>query len=178
MQEKEHPLLARLRRRFAADILETHAFRGDATVVVRAERLHAFLERMLREPAFAMDLLVDITAVDWPERKPRFDVVYHLYSLRHKHRLRVKTRVDLDQAVDSVTDLWHVANWLEREVWDMFGIPFRGHPDLRRILMYPSFQGHPLRKDYPLQGEQPRIPYRKEPYDPWRDPDRWKEPTS
>jgi NADH-quinone oxidoreductase subunit C len=108
-------------------------------------------------------MLADLTAVDYlryPGREdgPRFEVVYHLYSLRHNHRLRVKVRLDEDDAVvPTATSLWPIANWLEREVWDMFGIRFDGHPDLRRLLMYEEFVGHPLRKDYPIDRRQPLI---------------------
>jgi NADH-quinone oxidoreductase subunit C len=93
-----------------------------------------------------------------PPGKVRFVVVYHFYSLRHKHRLRLMVPVEEAEAeVDSLISLWPGANWLEREVWDMFGIRFRGHPDLRRILMYEEFEGHPLRKDYPVNKRQPLI---------------------
>jgi NADH-quinone oxidoreductase subunit C len=93
-----------------------------------------------------------------PPASARFVVVYHFFSLAHKHRLRVEVPVDEDDAeVDSLTSLWGGADWLEREVWDMFGIRFRGHPDLKRILMYDEFEGHPLRKDYPVKKRQPLI---------------------
>ncbi len=167
-----------LHKHFPQAILEEHAFRGDETVVIKAVFLKKILEFLKTHEKSKCNLLVDITAVDWLERKPRFDVVYHLYSIPLKHRIRVKIRVNDTEPVESVSDLWKGANWLEREVYDMFGIRFRNHPDLRRILMYDEFEGHPLRKDYPLQKEQPRVPYRKEPYNPWKDPDFWKEPTS
>src|SRR5690606_341290 len=109
----------------------------------------------------------DLTAVDYPEREPRFEVVSHVYSLELGHRLRLKTRVgDLEgnsADVDSLTSLWASASWLEREAYDMFGIRFVGHPDLRRILLYPEFEGHPLRKDYPADRIQPLIPFRDVP---------------
>lgn len=111
---------------------------------------------------FFFNMLIDITAVDWMDkRSPRFEVVYQLLSLTHMHRLCVKVSVEESKAeVDTVSDLWPAANFLEREVWDMFGIAFKGHPDLRRILLYDEFVGHPLRKDYPIQKKQPRIPLR------------------
>ena len=96
----------------------------------------------------------------WPGPVPetRFAVVYHFYSVKYRHRLRVVVALsDSDLEVDSLTELWAGANWLEREVWDMFGIRFRGHPDLKRILMYEEFEGHPLRKDYPVNRRQPLI---------------------
>ena len=104
----------------------------------------------LRDAEF--DVCSDVTATDWPPRAERFDVVYCLYSTRLRHRIRLKVRVADGVAVDSVTAVWPSANWLEREVYDMFGIRFAGHPDLRRILMPDEWQGHPQRKDYPLEG--------------------------
>jgi NADH-quinone oxidoreductase subunit C len=115
------------------------------------------------EPALAFDMLMDLTAVDYltyPGREdgPRFEVVYHLYSLAHNHRVRIKTRVDEDDAVvPSAVGLWPSANWFEREVWDMFGVRFSGHPNLMRLLLYEEFVGHPLRKDYPIDRRQPLI---------------------
>jgi len=112
-------------------------------------------------------MLTDLTAVDFPDREPRFEVVSHLYSLSKGHRLRLKARVgDEDGEVvelDTLTELWASANWMERECFDMFGVRFLGHPDLRRILLYPEFEGYPLRKDYPADRIQPLIPYRDVP---------------
>jgi NADH-quinone oxidoreductase subunit C len=108
------------------------------------------------------NFLSDVTAVDyWKQKEPRFEVVYHLYSLDRGHRLRLRVPVpENDPTVESLTPLWKGANFLEREVWDLFGIRFIGHPDLRRILLYDEFQGHPLRKDYPVNLWQPRVPER------------------
>jgi len=109
-----------------------------------------------------MDLLADVTAVDWPERSPRFDVVYHFYSTATFRRLRVKTRVDeADPTVASLVPLYGSAAFMERECHDMYGIRFQGNADLRPILLYEGFEGHPLRKDYPIGREQPLVPYRK-----------------
>jgi NADH-quinone oxidoreductase subunit C len=115
------------------------------------------------DPKLDLNFLTDLTAVDYMGKKePRFEVVYHLYSLRAKHRLRVKIPVpEEDPEVETLTLLWKGANWLEREVWDMFGIRFRGHPDLRRVLLYEEFRGHPLRKDYPVNQCQPLVPERE-----------------
>jgi NADH-quinone oxidoreductase subunit C len=114
-----------------------------------------------------MTMLTDLTAVDFPNREPRFEVVAHFYSLNRGHRLRLKARVgDRDGEtveIDSLTELWGSANWLERECFDMFGVKFLGHPDLRRILLYPEFEGHPLRKDYPAEKIQPLLAYRDVP---------------
>jgi NADH-quinone oxidoreductase subunit C len=126
---------------------------GDWTVIVATARL-LDVARHLRDTAGALfDYCSDVTAVDWPTRAgERFDVVYCLYSTTLRRRVRVKTRVADGASVPSVSGVWAAANWLEREAWDMFGIPFAGHPDLRRILMPEEWQGHPQRKDYPLEG--------------------------
>jgi len=126
---------------------------GDWTVIVAAARL-LDVARYLRDAAGArFDYCSDVTAVDWPTRAgERFDVVYCLYSTTLRARVRVKTRVADGDSVPSVSGVWAAANWLEREAWDMFGIRFAGHPDLRRILMPDEWQGHPQRKDYPLEG--------------------------
>jgi NADH-quinone oxidoreductase subunit C len=108
--------------------------------------------RALRDtPSLAFDMLVEVTAVDFFPRTPRFEVVYHLVSIASRRRLRVKVRVDLGATVPTVCGVWPAAGWPEREVWDMFGIVFDGHPDLRRILMPEDWEGHPQRKDYPVQ---------------------------
>lgn len=110
---------------------------------------------------FGFDLFLDVTAVDWPQRTPRFDVVYHLYSTLHRMRVRLKTCVaEADPVVDSLVSLYGAAHFMERECHDMYGIVFRGNPDLRPILLYEGFHGHPLRKDYRKDHEQPLVPYR------------------
>lgn len=117
--------------------------------------------RTLRD-SFGFDMFLDVTAVDWPAREPRFDVVWHFYSTRHFVRVRVKTRVPLaDPTVDSLVPLYGSAAFMERECHEMYGIRFRGNDDLRPILLYEGFVGHPLRKDYPKQKEQPLVPYRE-----------------
>ncbi len=126
---------------------------GDWTVIVAAPRLLEVARHLRDAPDAAFDFCSDITAVDWPPRAPRrFDVVYCLYSIRLRHRVRMKVRTGDNEPISSVTALWPAANWLEREVFDLFGIRFDGHPDLRRILMPDEWQGHPQRKDYPLEG--------------------------
>jgi NADH-quinone oxidoreductase subunit C len=135
---------------------------GNPVVRVSGERLLDLMRACKETPALDFALLVDVTAVDWMDaREKRFEVVYQLLSITKRQRLTVKVAVDEDRPeVPSVISLWNGANFLEREVWDMFGIRFAGHPDLRRILMYEEFKGHPLRKDYPVQGKQPRIALR------------------
>ena len=152
-------LIDAFRAKFPGDTLEAHSFRGDETVVVRREALAAAAAFLRDELGF--DMLMDLTAADYLPREPRFELVCHLYSTGHNYRLRLKCPVSAaDPAVDSLTGVWSGANWFEREVWDMFGIKFNGHPDLRRVLMYDGFEGHPLRKDYPLKKRQPRIAHR------------------
>ena len=125
---------------------------GDWTIIVPAERLLEVLGLLKRDEATAFDYCSDVTATDWPPREKRFDLIYCLYSTRLRHRIRVKARVGENDAVESVTGLWPAANWLEREVFDQFGVNIVNHPDLRRILMPDEWQGHPQRKDYPLEG--------------------------
>jgi NADH (or F420H2) dehydrogenase, subunit C len=156
-------ILARLRGRLGARLLDTHEHHGDHTAVITAEGIVDALRFCRDEPDLAFDMLMDLTAVDYlkyPGREdgPRFDVVYHLYSVTHNHRVRLKVPVEQDApSVPTATALWPIANWLEREVWDMYGIRFDGHPDLRRLLLYEEFVGHPLRKDYPMERRQPLI---------------------
>lgn len=152
-------LLEKLKERFGAEIMQAQEAHGAECVTVSRDRAAEFLKTLRDERDFAFDMLTDLTAVDWLERTPRFDVVYQLNSLNLHHRLCVKVQIDTaDLWVDSVIGIWKAADWLERECFDMFGIEFRGHGDLRRILLYDSFQGHPLRKDYPYQQRQPIVP--------------------
>jgi NADH-quinone oxidoreductase subunit C len=147
-----------LRENFSDAVLDTMLPQGDATAVIRPESLTKIIDFLKNDSRLQFDILVDITAVDYLERKPRFDIVYHLLSLPFNRRLRLKVPVeDGTSIVESLTPWWGSADWLEREVWDMFGIRFAGHPNLKRILMYEEFQGHPLRKDYPIRKRQPLI---------------------
>ena len=122
-----------------------------ATIYVPADRLVATCRVLLEAPALRFNVLTEITAVDYLPRQPRFEVVYHLLSLTHRRRVRLKVRVALDQLLPTMQEVWPAAGWLEREVYDMFGIIFSDHPDLRRILMPDDWEGHPQRKDYPVQ---------------------------
>ena len=156
-------MLARLRERFGDRVLATHDHCGDHTAVVGREAIVDVLAYCRDDAALRFEVLMDLSAVDYlrfPGREdgPRFDVVYHLYSIAGNHRLRLKVAVEEDDpVVPTATGLWPIADWLEREVWDMFGIRFTGHPDLRRLLLYEEFVGHPLRKDYPIDRRQPLI---------------------
>jgi NADH-quinone oxidoreductase subunit C len=147
-----------LRENCPEAVLDTLLPQGDPTAMIRPEFLSKVIEFLKNEPRLLYNVLIDITAIDYPERNPRFDVVYQLLSLPFNRRLRLKVSVGgAEPVVDSLTPWWGSANWLEREVWDMFGIRFAGHPELKRILLYEEFQGHPLRKDYPIDKRQPRI---------------------
>jgi NADH-quinone oxidoreductase subunit C len=161
-----HHVLDRLKERFGTAILETHSNFGDDTATVEASQWKAVCTFLRQDPALDFDLPVDLCAVDYPNRKPRMEVVMHLYSVSKRHRIRLKARVGDEEMqgaeLDSVTSIWSGMNWLERETWDMSGVRFRGHPDLRRILMYPEFEGHPLQKTYPADRTQPLVPYRTE----------------
>lgn len=142
-------------------IVSSHHHRGDETVVVQPDAILQVMRYV--KNTLGYDLLVDLTAVDRLGRTPRFEVVYHLRSMQSGCRLRIKAGVnmpELDEAppsIASMVSLWPIANWLEREAWDMYGIRFVDHPDLRRILLYEEFVGHPLRKDYPKDKRQPLI---------------------
>lgn len=157
--------LETVKQQFEKDIVSTHAFRGDETVVIRPEALLSVAKYLKENTDLAFNYLMDLTAVDYlfyaggrEQKDFRFEVVYHFYSLPKNHRLRVKVPVDeKDPQIDSLCPLWASANWFEREVWDMFGIKFKGHPNLKRILMYEEFKGHALRKDYPFNKRQPLI---------------------
>jgi NADH-quinone oxidoreductase subunit C len=125
---------------------------GQPTILVTLDRLPATARALRDRSDLSFDCLIELTAIDFWPREPRFEVMYILLSIAHRHRLRMKVRLSGDAArLASVTSVWPAANWLEREVWDLFGIVFEGHPDLRRLLMPEDWEGHPLRKDYPVQ---------------------------
>jgi NADH-quinone oxidoreductase subunit C len=142
----ESELTAHLSERFGGSVSEFGTYVGQNVFVAELVKVPDVIEYLKCEEGF--DYLVDITAVDWLNREERFDVVYVLYSFRRNERIRVKTRIKLGQKPQTVMGVHLTANWLEREIFDMFGIEFQGHPDLRRILMPDEWEGHPLRKDY------------------------------
>lgn len=151
-------ILKKISERFGDAVTSSHQNLGQDTVVIDKSKI-VELGRFLKEdPELQFNFLMDLTAVDYWKRKPRFEVVYHLVSQAKGLRLRVKVEVaEPNPEVDTLSTVWKGANWYEREVFDMYGIVFKGHPDLRRILMYPEFEGHPLRKDYPITKRQPLI---------------------
>ena len=151
-------LIEILRTRFPAAVIDSHSNCGDDTVVIGPGSLREVATFLHDDEAVGFEILMDVTAVDYLRRKPRFEVVYHFLSHRRNQRLRIKVPVDgKDPRVPTLQDLWISANWMEREVWDMFGVRFDDHPDLRRILMYEEFEGHALRKDYRVDKRQPLV---------------------
>jgi len=150
--------VVKLQERFADSVLESKEFRGETTVVVKKEKILEVLKCLKEDLGF--NFLTDVTAVDYLGQDPRFMVVYHLYSIPNKERIRIKAPVaESDCTIDSACALWNAADWLEREVYDLMGIRFNNHPNLVRIMMTDDWVGHPLRKDYPLQGPD-REPYK------------------
>ncbi len=153
----EHAAVAKLNEKFAGAVLAAVDFRGETTVTVKKEEIVAIAAFLKEELGY--NFLCDLCGVDYLGQSPRFMVVYNLYNISAKDRLRVKVPVaENDPRVDTVSGVWATANWHERECWDLMGIDFTNHPDLRRILMPADWEGHPLRKDYPLQGPD-REPY-------------------
>jgi len=134
------------------DVLTSSVEHGQLIVVVPKERIVAVLTRLRDDPAFLFEQLIDVCGVDYPDRAERFEVVYNLLSVSLNRRIRVKVSTDEDTPVPSAVAVYPAANWFEREVWDLFGVFFSDHPDLRRILTDYGFDGHPLRKDFPLTG--------------------------
>ena len=148
---REHAQVRELEEAVAGAVTEAVEYAGEVTVTVDAGRLHDVCRACKDELGYGF--LVDLTAVDWNDREQgRFDVVYWLHRHRDQVRLRVKAAVAEGAAVDTVTDVWKTANWMEREVFDMFGVYFENHPNLERILTWEGFNGHPLRKDFPTEG--------------------------
>lgn len=153
------PSVYLLRQRLGPTAGEATLSHGTLVLTLGADALPGVVRELKAE--FGFDLLLDVTAVDWPGQSPRFEVVYHFYSTEHLIRLRLKTRVpESDPTVDSLVALYGAAAFMERECHDMYGIVFRGNDDLRPILLYEGFVGHPLRKDYAKDHEQPLVPYR------------------
>ncbi len=157
---KPNPLLAavpslaldRLKQKFADEVAEVVYYAGEVTVRLRRERLEEIWRFLRDEADLRFDFLSNLTAVHWPERPQPFEVVYHLYSIARRHRINLKVDVGEGDQPPTACTVWTTANWHEREVFDLFGIRFHGHPDMTRILMTDEWVGHPLRKDYPLEG--------------------------
>lgn len=152
MTQSLETFLAHVQTKKAAQLLGHELVKGELTLHVVRDALHNVIKFIRDDAKCAFQQMIDITAVDYPERAERFEVVYHFLSLTHNHRVRIKTTADEETALDSIIDLYPNANWFEREVFDMYGVVFKNHPDLRRILTDYGFDGHPLRKDFPLTG--------------------------
>jgi len=151
----------KLKEKFADSHLEVAIFRGEVTVTVSKEEILEICKFLHSDSDLQYHLLTDLCGLDFFPETPRFGVVYHLCSLKGNQRLRVKARVGETESIPSVESIWKVANWYEREAYDLFGIRFENHPDLRRILLWEGYEGHPLRKDYPAEGpdfDKPFVP--------------------
>ena len=154
----DNRILNTLKKHFAEAITECGLDKGDAVAVVEPGRIHEIVSFLKNGPQAGFEMLIDLFGVDYLPRKPRFEVVYLLHKLETNERIRLRVQLEEnDCEIATITDLYPIADWLERETWDMFGIVFTGHPDLKRLLMYEPFEGHPLRRDYPINKRQPLI---------------------
>ncbi len=153
----DQAIVDKLKGKFSSEVVDVVEFRGETTITVKKERIVDVCTFMRDQCGF--NLLCDLCSVDYLGRSPRFMVVYNLYNITTKERIRLKAPVEeADARIDTVSGVWGTANWMERECWDLMGITFNDHPDPRRILMPADWEGHPLRKDYPVQGPD-REPY-------------------
>lgn len=148
----EHPVTLALAGRYEAKVVNQEATRGELVLEVPAAQIVPICQLLKNEHGFQR--LSAVTAVDWYPQEPRFEVVYQLHSLKTNQRVRLKVRLAEGEEVDSVYSVWQAANWYEREVFDLFGVIFRNHPNLKRIMMPEDWEGHPLRKDYPVHGHK------------------------
>jgi len=151
----------KLNEKFANSIVEVATFRNEVTVTVSKGEIFEICKFLHSDPDLQYRLLTDLCGLDFFPQTPRFGIVYHLCSLKSNQRLRVKTRVGEKESISSVESIWKVANWYEREVYDLLGITFDNHPDLRRIMLWDGYEGHPLRKDFPVEGpdfDKPFVP--------------------
>jgi len=148
-------LTEEIKNKFASHFVSAHAEFGDETIGLKREGLFEVANFLKNHAVTPFNLLLDICAVDYLGQKPRFEVVYHLYALESKTRLRLKVSVpEEDPVVSSVVSIWPTADWYEREAWDLMGVKFHGHPNLKRLMMWEEFEGHPLRKDYAINKRQ------------------------
>lgn len=154
--------IRKLQEKFPSSILEIKTFRQEPTVTVSKKEIVAISKFLQSDPDLQYTLLTDLCGVDLHPETPRFEVVYHLCSIKRNQRLRLKTKVEEGESVPSVESVWKVANWYEREAYDLLGIPFENHSDLRRILLWDGFEGHPLRKDFPVEGPDFDKPFNPE----------------
>jgi NADH-quinone oxidoreductase subunit C len=150
---KPNQIIEQINKSLPGSIEEQNEYRDELQVYVKKEFFSELMKLLRNEKTFNYDLLLDIAGIDRLPDEPRFELVYVLFSLEHNRRLIVKLKVDISDSVPSMTGIWKSADWPEREVFDLLGINFSGHPDLRRILTWDNFEGHPLRKDFPLRGK-------------------------
>ena len=151
----------KLKEKFAASISDVKIFRDEVSITVQKKDLFEICKFLHSDPDLQYHMLTDLCGVDLFPETPRFEVVYHLNSIKNNQRLRLKAKVGEKESISSVESIWKVANWYEREAYDLFGIPFENHPDLRRIMMWDGYEGHPLRKDFPVEGpdfDKPFVP--------------------
>jgi NADH-quinone oxidoreductase subunit C len=161
MAISKEKILEDLKQKFSSEILDITAQFGDDIILIKKEALLDIANFLMEDP-YSFTMLLDLTCVDYLGEQQRFEMVYQFFSLSHKLRLRFKARLqENDCRISSLSSIFKNANWLEREAYDMFGVHFTGHPYLRRLFMYDGFEGHPLRKDYPLRKQQPKIQLRK-----------------
>jgi NADH-quinone oxidoreductase subunit C len=151
----------KLQEKFPASVLEVKTFRDEINVTIQKKDIFEICKFLYSDPDLQCVMLTDLCGVDFFPAQPRFEVVYLLYSMKAQQRLRLKIRVGESESVSSVESIWKAADWLEREVYDLFGITFDNHPDLRRILLWDGYEGYPLRKDFPVEGpdfDKPFVP--------------------
>ncbi|HMK75983.1 MAG TPA: NADH-quinone oxidoreductase subunit C [Thermodesulfobacteriota bacterium] len=151
----------KLQEKFPASVSEVKTFRDEVNVTVQKKDIFEICKFLYSDPDLQYQMLTDLCGVDFFPESPRFEVVYLLYSMKKQQRLRLKIKVGDSESVSSVESIWKAADWLEREVYDLFGISFDNHPDLRRILLWDGYEGHPLRKDFPVEGpdfDKPFVP--------------------
>jgi len=157
----ENLAIKKLIEKFPVSISETKTFREEVTVMVTRQNIYEISKFLFSDSDLRYDFLTDLCGVDLFPQRPRFEVVYLLYSMKNNQRLRLKIKVEETESIPSVQSIWKAANWAEREAYDLFGIMFENHPDLRRILLWDGYEGHPLRKDYPVKGpdfDKPFVP--------------------
>ena len=151
----------KLQEKFPASVLEVKTFRDEINVTIQKKDIFEICKFLYSDPDLQYQMLTDLCGVDFFPEQPRFEVVYLLYSMKAQQRLRLKIKVGESESVSSVESIWKAADWLEREVYDLFGITFDNHPDLRRILLWDGYEGYPLRKDFPVEGpdfDKPFVP--------------------
>jgi NADH-quinone oxidoreductase subunit C len=157
----ENVAIKKLIEKFPDCVSEVKTFREEVTATVTKKNINQICKFLYFDPDLRYDFLTDLCGVDLFPQRPRFEVVYLLYSMKNNQRLRLKVKVEEAESIPSVQSLWKAANWAEREAYDLFGIMFESHPDLRRILLWDGYEGHPLRKDYPVKGpdfDKPFVP--------------------